>query len=333
MPSHRKRPTPQPARRPQVAGLRRPGTTPSQRPRPAPYSAQHEDLHTDEPAEVFDDPALAPSEVDDAVDTVAAPEPEVDDTVEDSAAEDVVEDAVDVEAEPLDADADTAEAAPRPTPRSKARDTGVLRPTSEGEVEVAPALEDDARLTSRAAKSDAAPFWIAVTLAVLLAAGAGVLVWLYFSASDASDNKAQVDAMASNRAEEEISAAVQTLFSYDYTKLKGRDEQVNDLLASDKLRDQFATLNCAVADQAPKQQLSTASRVSYAAITDMRDDTAKAMVFVESVWERKSTKQRDAGAAALGVTAKLVGDSWKITDINFYDRKPGGEPGVPAKCK
>lgn len=333
MPSHRKRPTPQPARRPQVAGLRRPGTKPSPRPHPAPYSAQHEDLHTDQPAEVFDDPTSAPSEIDDTADTVATPEPVVDDTVEDAAVDDAVEVDVptDVEAEPLDADA--AEAASRPTPRSKARDTGALRPTSEGEVEVAPALEDDARLTPRSAKSDAAPFWIAVTLAVLLAAGAGVFGWLYFSAGDVSDNKAQVDAMASNRAEEEISAAVQTLFSYDYTKLKGRDEQVNDLLASDKLRKQFATLNCAVEDQAPKQQLSTASRVSYAAITDMRDDTAKAMVFVESVWERKSTKQRDAGAAALGVTAKLVGDSWKITDINFYDRKPGAEPGVPAKCK
>lgn len=328
MPSHRKRPTPQPARRPQVAGLRRPGTPgakPSPRPRPAPYSAQSEDLHTDEPAEVFDDPTLASSDADTSVDTAdTVAEPEVEDVVEADAP-------TEVEAEPLDAD--TAEAAPRPAPRSKARDTGVLRPTSEGEVEVAPALEDDDRLTPRAAKSSTAPFWIAVTLAVLLAAGAGVLGWLYFSASDVSDNQAQVDAMASNRAEEEISAAVQTLFSYDYTKLKGRDEQVNDLLASDKLRDQFATLNCAVKDQAPKQQLSTASRVSYAAITDLRDDTAKAMVFVESVWERKSTKQRDAGAAALGVTAKLVGDSWKITDINFYDRKPGGEPGVPAKCK
>lgn len=328
MPSPRRRPTPQ-SRRPQVAGLRRPGGKPSPAPRtarPTPYSAQHEDLSADEQ---FADGTQAPVE---PRDLHTEPEaPEAPDTTE--------------AAEPESADADepaepeattTEEPAARPAPRRKARDTGAPRPTIESDVQTAPSIEEMQAAPSGAgggSSRNQTPFWIAVAVAVLFAIGAGLLAWQYFSASGVTQNQAQSDPIASSQAQEEIVSAVQTLFSYDYSKLDGRDDEVNGLLASDKLRKQFKTLNCAVNEQAPKQKIVTATRVSYSAVTDLTDTTAKAIVFVENVWERKSTKQREAGAGSLGVSAELVDDKWKLTDLTVHGGQAGKEPKVPAKCK
>lgn len=328
MPSHRRRPTPPPARRPQVAGLRRPGSKPSPRPRPTPYSAQHEDLHTDEqfadgtqaPVEPFD---VAPAVDEPAAEAVETAEPE---TLEADDAEAVKT------AEP------EAAPGPRPTPRRKARDTGVIRPTTEDEIELAPPIEEAAELPSGPSRPrDEVPFRIGMALAALFTVAALVFAVLFivakFSSSDATANRAHTDASATQQAEKEINGAVQTLFSYDYSKLVDRDKQVNDLLGSDKLRDQFTTLNCAVKEEAPKQQIATLTKVSFSAITQLQDDTAEALVFVENAWERKSTKQQGSGAGSLGITAKRVDGTWKLTEIDILGGETGQKPKVPAKCK
>lgn len=339
MPPSRRRPTPQPGRRPHVAGLRRPGTKPSPRPRPTPQATQ-DDVSTDttveeqfvdgtqspeEPADVYTDtPDVhedAPAEPEEAV--APAEEP----------AEATAVDAEAAEPAELEAPEDEPEAAPLRTPRRKARDTGTARPTSVDEVKVEPEPAKEPEPAASGTGRNSSPLWLAVTLAVVFAVIAGLAAWQYFSAGGVSENKAQADPISSGQAQEEIVAAVQTLFSYDYTKLEGRDDDVAALLQSDKLRKQFATLECAVKDQAPKQKIVTATRVSYSAVTELTDSTAKAIVFVENVWERKSTKQQEASAGSLGVTAQLVGDRWKLTELKVHGGEVGEEPPVPAKCK
>lgn len=332
MPSPRRRPTPQPGRKPQVAGLRRPGGgKPSPRPRPTPYSAQHEDRFAEEqltdgtqapaePPEVYDEPELTQAPVDE----------DVEDTVVEGSVAEVEPDAEEAAPEAVTAE---PEAAPRRTPRSKARDTGTARPTSVEDVEVTPVEEPAPAAAGGGGRRNNTPLWIAVALAVVFVAAAALAGWQYFVASGEAENRAQSDPISSSQAGDEIVSAVQTLFSYDYTKLDGRDDEVEALLASDKLRKQFATLNCAVKDQAPKQKIVTATRVSYRAITELTDTTAKAIVFVENVWERKSTKQQEASAGSLGVSAELVGDRWKLTELKVHGGEAGKEPPVPAKCK
>lgn len=317
MPSHRRRPTPPPARRPQVAGLRRPGSKPS--PRPTPYSAQHEDLHTDEQ---FSDGTQAPVEPYDAAPVVDEPGAEAVET-EDAAVE---------VAEP-----ETAPS-PRPSPRRKTRNTGVIRPTTEDEIELAPPIEEAGELSAGPPRPrDEVPLRIGMALAALFTIAAVVFAALFIiaksSTGDATANLAHTDATATRQAQEEITSAVQTLFSYDYSKLVDRDKQVNDLLASDKLRDQFTTLNCAVQEEAPKQKIATLTKVSFGAITNLQDDTAQALVFVENAWERKSTKQQGSGAGSLGITAKRVDGKWKLTEIDILGGETGAKPKVPAKCK
>lgn len=325
MPSPRRRPAPQPSRRPQVAGLRRPGSKPSPRPRPTPESPQQEDLSADEG---FTDGTHAPAESWDVIADAPVTEPEAPAEAEQPEAD------VDDQDTALVEEPEEAQPASKPTPRRKAHDGGVPRPTSAGEIEVARPIEETHGAPAGGGGSrNNTPFWIAVALAVLFAVGAGLLGWQYFSAAGTTENKAQSDPISSSQAKEEIAAAVQTLFSYDYGKLDGRDDEVNELLASDKLHKQFKTLNCAVNEEAPKQKIVTATRVSYSAITELTGDTAKAIVFVENVWQRKSTKQQDAGAGSLGVSAALVDGKWKLTDIKIHGGQAGKEPTVPAKCK
>lgn len=323
MPAHRRRPTPQPSRRPQVAGLRRPGERPAPKPRPRPYSAQQEDLEQDE--DLLADGTQAP----------VAPEPEAPVEPETpEAAETPAEAPVTEEPEEL-APEEVASVPARPAPRPKARDTGTPMPTTERDLEPEPA-EAEAKPPAPKAKSgrrDETPFWIAVALAVLFAIAGGLLAWQYFAASAVSENKAQVDPLASDQIQADVKEAIKTLFSYDYAKLDGRAGEVDAVLASGKLKDQFAALNCAVQDQAPKQKIVTSTQVSYSAVTEQTDDTAKLIVFVENAWERQSTKQQGTGAGSLGVTAKLVGDEWKIQELNIYGGETGKEPKVPEKCR
>jgi len=327
VPSHRKRPTSQPTRRPQVAGLRRPGSKPSPRPRPAPYSAQHEDVHVDEQ---FADGTQEPV---DAAPTVDEPEvqgspADAPESVEVGAAEADEADAVEV-AEP------EAPPSTRPSPRRKSRDTGVPRPTTEQEIEVAPPIEETGGAQpGPTRRRDEVPFWIAVTLAALLAIGAGLAAWQYFEARGVTTNSAQTDAQTTTEVREGIREAVEKLFSYDYSKLADRDELVNEFIASDKLQDHFTTLNCAVEEQAPKQKLATLTKVSYSAITDLQGDTARALVYVESAWERRSTDQKGSGAGSLDITAQRVDGTWKLAEIDILGGQTGKEPDdPPAKCK
>lgn len=322
MPAHRRRPTPQPSRRPQVAGLRRPGERPTPRPRPRPYSAQEEDTQADElPA----DGTQAPTDFVEEAPAAPVAEPEVPDDEQPEVAEET-------ELEP-DEVASVPAAPSRPAPRAKARDTGVLKPGSEQEIEPGPEAADLPTPPARTRPRDAMPFLIAVALGVVFAIAAGLLAWQYFDARSVSENKAQVDPLTSDQIQTDVKEAIKTLFSYDHSKLEGRAEDVNDVLASGKLKDQFAALNCAVEDQAPKQQIITSTQVSYSAVTEQTDDTAKLIVFVENVWERKSTKQKGSGAGSLGVTAKMVGDEWKIEKLDIYGGETGKEPKVPDKCK
>ena len=320
MPPQRRRPSPQPSRRPQVAGTRRLGDRPAPRPRPQPYSAQEEDLPRDELlADGTQAPEVEEPEVDDHDTAVAPVEPE--EAPEELAPEEVA----------------SVPAETRPKPRPKSRDTGTLRPTTTDEIEPEPAAADFPEPPAPAAaggkRRGETPFYIAVALAAVFAVAAGLLAWQYFATSSVSDNQAHVDPLTSDQIQTDVKEAVKTLFSYDWQKLDGRAQQVNDVLASGKLKDQFAALNCAVEEEAPKQKILTSTQVSYSAVTDLRGDTAKLIVFVENAWQRQSTKQQGTGAGSLGITAQRIGDEWKIQDINIYGGETGKKPKVPEKCK
>lgn len=334
MPTPRRRPSPYPTRRPYVAGRRKPGGGKSSpRPRPAPYSAQLEDLTGTEETAARTTEAVGAEETPtaDAKAAGASAEP-----VEEQAAAEGAEPEARA-AEVDDRAAEPAEPEPRRVPRSKSRDTGRLRPTKEEDVdttaEPASVRPVTARKQRESGSSRRVPFWTAVVAAVVFAAFAGIAAWQYYSAADLIGNKAQIDPITTSQAKKEIDAAVETLFTYDYRDLDGRDDEVNELLASDKLRKQFATLNCAIQKQAPKQKTVSATKVSYSAVTALTDDTARAIVFVENMWERKSAGQTEKSSGSLAVTARLVDDQWKIADLEIHGGDTGEDPEVPQGCR
>lgn len=357
MPAPRRRPSPYPSRRPYVAGRRRPtGGKPSPRPRPAPYSAQYDDVLAGEEKEsarpdaaretVETEPETAQRTGEaepDAAPGAAEAEPETTPaTAEAETAHDTVvaEPATAESTEEPAREAEKAEApAPkeRRVPRAKSRDTGTLRPTREEDVATT-AKADTRRSVEREPKAEpgksrATAFWVAVALAVVFAVAAGIAAWRYFAAASLVENKAQTDPISTSQAQKDINAAVEKLFTYNYRELDEREDEVNELLATDKLRKHFATLNCAVEQQAPKQKIISATKVSYSAITELTDDTARAIVFVENMWERKSTKQVETSSGSLVVNAQLVDNQWKVSDLQIHGGNTGDEPEVPEKCR
>lgn len=295
MSSHRKRVSAQPSRRPQVAGLRKPASKPSPqpRPRPTPYSAQHEDLVEDlhqEPNGAEPSPVAEPDEA--------------------------------AEVKP----------SPRPAPRPKAPDTGSAKPVA---VEQADLRSDE---PAEAAHSAAAPaavgeskakaiVSITAVLALIFAVAAGFFAYKLVNVNSVTDNRAISDAVGTEQVQQEVSAAVETLLSYDYTKIGEHEKNARSLLVTDQVREEFDALYGDVKKKAPEQKLVLVTKVSYSSVLELDDDTAKVLVFVEQSASRKGTDQKSSGGGQLTISAQQQDGKWRLAGIDTYGeiKQPAGD--------
>lgn len=284
MPSHRKRSTPQPARRPQVAGLRKPQSKPSPqpRPRPTPYSAQYEDL------------------VDEHEGT-----------------------AVDAEPVTPEREHEEPESRPSPAPRPKSRDTGKPKPATADSMAAAPepAEEPEAPAASRAGDGegrDKAVVSIIAVLALVFALIAGFFAFKLVDAYSTTSNQAISDAVGTEGVQKDVTAAVESLLSYDYNKIDEHEKTARSLLVTDQVRDEFDKLYGDVKKKAPEQKIVLVTKVSYSSVLELDGDTAKVLLFVEQSASREGTDQKSSGGGQLTVDAQLQDGKWRLAGINTY---------------
>lgn len=272
MPSHRKRSTPPPARRPQVAGLRKPQSKPSPqpRPRPTPYSAQYEDL------------------VDEHEGTA-------------------------VDAEPVTPEREHEEPESRPSPAPE------------------PAEEPEAPAASRAGDGegrDKAVVSIIAVLALVFALIAGFFAFKLADVYSTTSNQAISDAVGTEGVQKDVTAAVESLLSYDYNKIDEHEKTARSLLVTDQVRDEFDKLYGDVKKKAPEQKIVLVTKVSYSSVLELDGDRAKVLLFVEQSASREGTDQKSSGGGQLTVDAQLQDGKWRLAGINTYGPiKPpaGGE--------
>ncbi|MET9261805.1 hypothetical protein [Amycolatopsis sp. NPDC004079] len=334
-----------PARKPKVAGLRKPSdpaapaASPKPRPRPRP-------LPDADPAEVTQELRIPrgglvrpaePESVDaEPVETeVAETAPAVEeDTVEAAEPEAEVSEVsgVSKEAPAEEVDALTGETVDeeRPSPRRKKRDTGSAKPSDVEEAETKARAEDDSVPAQRSAVSrNTVRVALLLVVALALVAAAVIFQVKGSDAADSTSNRAVLDVAKTAQVKDQVSKAIETLFSYDFNNIKKTEDAANQLLATDQVKTSYNALMGQVKKLAPQQKVVVTCKVTRSAVIRLNGDLARVMLFIDQTSTRADTKQTAAGTAQMHVDAQLQGDTWKITDMDTY-KAAGPAAGAPA---
>jgi Mce-associated membrane protein len=316
-----------------VAGLRKPAGTspkPSPRPRPRPEPVSEAEQPRAEQAQAERTEA-GRGEV------PQAPQPDVGverDTRREQAPGEPVEDRPAASGDEPETGAGDA---PRPSPRRKVRDTGARRPESEQEI-----TREAKAGTPRRAAHAAEPardgvavrkrrYVLAAAFGVLALVFAGIAVVFQLNRADISSataNKALLDVGKTAQVQQEVDAAVEALFSYDFNDIAKTERAANDLLATDEVREQYNKQFAEVKRLAPEQKIVVTSNVTRSAVVRLQDDRARVLVFVDQTSTRTDEGQTNTGGSQLAVTTELRDGSWKITGLNTYSEGLPQQPGT-----
>lgn len=335
MPPSRRQPprssTP-PARKPKVAGLRKPSdpaapaASPKPRPRPRP-------LPDADPAEVTQELRIPRGGL------VRPAEPESVDTdvAEPAVEEETVEPEAEVSGVTKDAPAEEVDALTgetvdeeRPSPRRKKRDTGSAKPSDVEEAETK-ARAEEASVPAQRSVVSRNTVRVALLLVVGLALVAAAVIFQVkgSDAADSTSNRAVLDVAKTAQVKDQVSKAIETLFSYDFNNIKKTEDAANQLLATDQVKTSYNALMGQVKKLAPQQKVVVTCKVTRSAVIRLNGDLARVMLFIDQTSTRADTKQTAAGTAQMHVDAQLQGDTWKITDMDTY-KAAGPATGAPA---
>jgi Mce-associated membrane protein len=299
-----------PVRRPRVAGLRKPGATDGTGASSAPVETTPSPSPAPRPK-----PAVTEPEPEVAAEAVEAPEEVLE-------ASEVAE----VPSEASDA-SDSVDAAAKPSPRAKVRDTGQAKPDDIEEAEDAAASfgEETAKPKSKAS-GQLVLAGALVVVGLLLAAGAVFFKIQADDVSSSTNNTALLDVAKTAQVKDQVSKATEALFSYDYNNIAKTETAAADLLVNDEVRGKYNLLMGEVKRLAPQQKMVVTCKVTRSAVIRLEGDRADVMVFVDQSSTRADTNKTTAGSAQLHLNAELQGDKWKITAMNTY-----AAPGAPAQ--
>ncbi|WP_424189924.1 hypothetical protein ACOBQX_14205 [Actinokineospora sp. G85] len=323
----RRRPANQPARRPRVAGLRRPAG-------PEPRDVDdREDLSQDRHDEQVPETAPAPDTAveepttpvvsDDGV--VGADEPDADEP-----------DADEPEAAAVVEDEPATKPTPSPRPAGKRKNTGSS---------VAAEPTDDrprkAKVAAGPRKTSATPGMnAAIVLAVLALVLAGLAFWFKgqadsLTAGADTDNSAVTDSAGTEQVKNQVREAVERTLSYDYTKLDVTAKAVGETLEGRAVCD-YEAIYGKLKELAPQQKLVLSTKVRDIGVVSLRGDEAEVLVFVDQSVTRAAVEagaepQQTASGAQFAVSAHRSGDAWKITAFDMLSQPlPGG--GSQPQC-
>jgi Mce-associated membrane protein len=280
----RRRPgqTPPPARKPRVAGIRR----------PEPPTGQEDRTETF-PAIPAEPSAPAP---------VAA---------EQSAAEPV--------AEQPDRPAPTGKRRPRPTRRpTSAEDTLVGDTAIEPFTEPAPEAAPELTIPESAARRPA--LLVPITLGVVAVLIGGLAAWFGVQWSHTrgdATNMALTDNATTSEVSGQVTSAVNTVFSYNYADLSKSQQAVHKVLTGLALC-QYDSLFKEIQQQAPKQKLVLTATVIDHGVELLQGDSARVLMLVQQHDTRATTNQSSDAESVIAVNAVRQGGDWRISAFDTF---------------
>ena len=158
-------------------------------------------------------------------------------------------------------------------------------------------------------------------VAVVLA-GFGVWATLHASSlrsnAGAQANTALTDGQATATVRREISAAINTIFSYNYANTAATRQAAQGVLTGPAVR-QYNTLFALVTRNAPAQKLIVKTKVTNSGVELLNGDRARLLVFANQQDTRAGTGQTSYAGAMFAVTALRQGGRWKIENIDTFN--------------
>ncbi len=164
---------------------------------------------------------------------------------------------------------------------------------------------------------------IAAALGAVTVVLAGFGVWATLHASSvrsnaaAEANTALTDGAATAAVRREISAAVNTIFSYNYADTAATRQAAHRVLTGPAVR-QYNTLFALVTKNAPAQKLIVTTKVTNTGVELLNGNTARLLVFANQQDTRAGTGQSSYAGAMFAVTALREGGRWKIENIDTF---------------
>ena len=165
---------------------------------------------------------------------------------------------------------------------------------------------------------------IAATLGAVAVVLAGFGVWATLHASSlrsntaAQANTALTDGPATATVRREISAAVNTIFSYNYANTAATRRAAQSVLTGPAVR-QYNTLFALVTKNAPAQKLVVTTKVTNSGVELLNGNRARLIVFANQQDTRAGTGQTSYAGAMFAVTALRQGGRWKIENIDTFN--------------
>ncbi|KAA1423930.1 hypothetical protein FE697_010290 [Mumia zhuanghuii] len=159
------------------------------------------------------------------------------------------------------------------------------------------------------------PHLVLILSALMLAIGI-VGLWTAYDlrSADAAQNLAVVDEDATAAVQSEVSRALVSVLSYDYSDPTPTEQAADEVLAGDA-REEYDKLFASLQERAPGQQLVLTAQVQVAAVKTLTDDSAELLVFLDQSSQRASDQEASVSAAQLAVDAEKVGGVWKVTGL------------------
>lgn len=154
-----------------------------------------------------------------------------------------------------------------------------------------------------------AVFLVAMTLAVWFRGEADGLR----SRAD-TNNTALLDAQATSQVNSQISAALETVYSYDFSSLDANQAAAGEVITG-RFTDDYRALFAEVRELAPQQQAVVSAVVVNSAVKVLDGDRAVLVVFLNQQGTKGATGEQIAAAGRLTVTAQQVAGQWKIAAV------------------
>ena len=136
-------------------------------------------------------------------------------------------------------------------------------------------------------------------------------------ASAASANQAFTDPGATTAVDQQVAAAVNTIFSYSYADTARTKAAAQGLLTGAAFRE-YNQLFAIVETQAPKEKLIVTTKVTNIGVELLTADRARVLVFANEQSTAAGTGKTSYGGAMFAVTAVNQHGRWRIESIDTF---------------
>jgi Mce-associated membrane protein len=166
------------------------------------------------------------------------------------------------------------------------------------------------------------PLALPAALGVIAVILGGLAVWFGLEAGSATSgvdtsNVALTDPAATTRLTQQITSAVNTIFSYNYADTS-RTSQAAATLLTGKARGEYNTLFKLVRQDAPKEKLVLTTTVTNAGVEYLIGNQARVLVFANQKDTAGAAHNTTEAGAMFAVNAVYQDGRWEIAHIDTF---------------